>query len=194
MKSCFETVWVLSLIMWLAPVRAAAQPVTQVQFAGSAKIGTLLRPVTMRFACAMSQGRFNNFAVELDIPDALRLQPVFDVSPFEGPSSVGGQMHLAAVEANRSAQVDLYSMGVFGSNYLPDTTFTFMDSTTSDPKVRDSLRKLRAVADVLSHGPAKLTWRIENSQKAGQPVEAMAEISSAEAARAWVALAPCRGR
>lgn len=180
-----------ALLLAYAAEPAAAQDVRQAAFAGSARIGALQREVTIRLICARDRGRVNNLAVELDIPDAEQLQPVFDVIPFEGPDGASAKMRLVVTVPAGQVAADLGSTGSFGNNGAPASTFTFASAVTPATRYRIAYRSVQRLARTLASGPSRLTWRIDNPSRGGPPIEAQADLAAADAARLWPAVSPC---
>lgn len=174
----------------LAASAALAQPAATARLTGTATIGAVSRQVAIQFSCAVERKKINNLAVSISIPDAAKFKSIFDVDPFEGPGALSAKMHLAA--ADGAVHFDSGSTGSFGSEGDPGTSFTFEDAET--PGSGAALRKLQAFVTILAGGAARLTWRIENPVK-GQPgIEAVVNLTTADASRVRAATAECRAR
>jgi hypothetical protein len=175
----------------LAASPAAAQPVTNSQFQGTAHIGSAARNVVIRFSCAVVHSKMASLAVELDVPEAKSLIPVFNFDAFEGPTGIGGHHRLVATAGAARTQMDFTSTGVYGANGAADNTFTFSAAMMPDVKGGASLMKLRAIVGTLASGPSHLSYSVENPARGRPPIEASVDIAGADLTGLTTAMAPC---
>ena len=178
------------VVALLAAPSALAQPAATARVTGAATIGAVSRSVAIQFSCAMDRKTINNLAVSISIPDAAKFKSLFDVDPFEGPGALSAKMHFAA--ADGAVHFDSGSTGSFGNDGEPGTSFTFEDAET--PGSGAAFRKLQALVAALASGAGRLTWRIENPVKGQAGIEAVVDLTNAEAARVRAATAKCRAR
>jgi len=178
----------LGLLLVLLPSLAAAQPVAVVQQAGIAEIGATQQPVTFRFSCALRGGRPNFLGVEMVLSQSDRIARIFDVGRFEGPTGIGGSLHMVVDTDTVQSRFD---RPVTGSSVTSGANLTFAFSTGATPDEASFYRPIVALVSLLGTAPSQLVWKLNNPDPSGPPIVATARVSGADAARIKAATARC---
>jgi hypothetical protein len=185
-----RTANLLVLALVFAATSAAAQPVTQTQFPGTAHIGPATRNVVLRFSCALDRGKINSLATAMDVPDTPTIKNVFNFEVFDGPAGQSAKAHMVATADAATSAMDFGYTGAFAINGAPLSTFTFDIAMTPSEKV--NLQRLQSVVEVLGRGQSHLSITIANPRRGGPAIEVGADLNDAQATQLRTALAPCR--
>lgn len=165
-----------------------------VDLAGDMSVGRVRQPSSLHFSCILAGGRAYGLLLKVDVPDAARLERVFDVGPFEGPDGIAARLHVSARRLGRSVAGRFGTTGSFGDDGAPSSTFTFEAYASSNLRLRNSFGSMRDLARVVADGPARLAVSIEGPRVGSLPIAAWFVVDEDDARRLGEALKPCAAR
>jgi hypothetical protein len=189
--------WCALVLVVIAAVMAGAKAqdrgATDIVLDGTARTGNDTRPVRFRFFCSSNNGpnATGVLSVELEIPQYEQLHPLFDFEPFEGPDANVGPLTLLLAAGARSNGSERFAAA--GWIIASGASNAFMLGVNASRREPGPLRKLAAVLQPLTEGPARLTWEQANAKPGGTPMIAALVLGQSQAEQLSTGLGPCLG-